>query len=159
MRQTTLTPSGAPGDCIDYLLMYHPQFVPLIHPVPLVITWICRIFSQSLDYRILEVYPLVSPFVYFGDCCTALIYYQVIETFKNSYSGLHAGCLSALSSFKIFVNLCAHNDSILTVKFGRNNFLEFVHESTSDVNWLGPHIFAGQSKGKRETDAKFQAKL
>ena len=43
-----LTLSGAPGDCIDKLLMYHSQPVLLICLVLLTITWICRLYSFVL---------------------------------------------------------------------------------------------------------------
>ena len=47
-RQITLTLSGAPGDCIDQLPMYHSEPVLLICPVLLPNTWICRIFNFIL---------------------------------------------------------------------------------------------------------------
>ena len=43
-----LTLSGAPGDCIDYLPMYHSWPVLLICPVLLPITWNCRGFGFIL---------------------------------------------------------------------------------------------------------------
>ena len=54
MRQITFTVSGARGDDIDQLLMYHSYLVLVIQTVLLPVTWICQIFSWNLDCRILE---------------------------------------------------------------------------------------------------------